>query len=180
MSRSQCVAGFLLTVLGLSLAAGVRAADAFKVAVIDPQAVLERSKSGKRALESLKAFSASRQRIVQEEDEELKRLEKELQAGTAGENDAARKEKQEHFRAKLEHYQRRVQGFNREIRDKQQELVQAFQKKIEHVASTVAAKAGYALVLNKGAPNSVRIVLYHRNAVDLTDEVLKEFDRLYS
>ena len=58
--------------------------------------------------------------------------------------------------------------------------MQAFQKKIEHVASTVAAKAGYALVLNKGAPNSVRIVLYHRNAVDLTDEVLKEFDRLYS
>jgi outer membrane protein len=166
--------------LGFNLAAGVGAADTFRVAVIDPQAVLERSKSGKRALESLKAFSASRQRIVREEDEELKRLEKELQAGTSGEKDTVRKDKEEHFRAKLERYQRRVQAFNREIRDKQQELVQAFQKNIEHVAATVAAKAGYAAVLNKGALNSVRIVLYHRHAVDLTDEVLKEFDRLYS
>lgn len=43
----------------------------------------------------------------------------------------------------------------------------------------MAAKAGYAAVLNKGSGGSIRIVLYHNDAVDLTDEVLKEFDRLH-
>jgi len=177
--RGELLAGLLVAVVALSLATGVRAADTFTVAIIDSQAVLVRSKSGKRALESLREFSASRQRIIREDDQELKRLERELQDGTSGQNEAARREKQERFRDKLEHYQRRIQEFNRDIHKKQRELAQDYQKKIERVATTVAAKAGYAAVLNKGTGSSVRIVLYHNDAVDLTDEVLKEFDRLH-
>jgi len=179
MIRGEILVGVVLAVQGLSLAGWARAADTGMVAVIDPQAVLQRSKSGQRALESLREFSASRQRIIREDDEELKRLEKELQEGTSGESEAARKTKEERFRDKLDHYQRRIKDFNRDIQNKQRELVQDYQKKIERVATAVAAKAGYAAVLNEGARGSMRIILYHSDAVDLTDEVLKEFDRLH-
>ena len=40
------------------------AAEPVKVGVMDQQLVIERSKAGKRALEDLKAYSATRQKII--------------------------------------------------------------------------------------------------------------------
>lgn len=171
------MAGAALLTLGLE---GLcLSADSFRVAVIDQQAVLEKSKSGKRALEAIKEFSASRQRIVAADDEELKKLEKELKAQEGGLSKVAKREKQELFRTKLESYQRRLQDFNREIQAKQRELAEEYQKKIDKAAAAVAEKTGYAMVLDKGSDATLRIVLYHHKAVDLTDQVVKEFDRRY-
>ena len=52
------------------------AAEPFKVAIIDQQAVIERSISGKRALEEMKTYSTTRQKIIEADDQELKELEK--------------------------------------------------------------------------------------------------------
>jgi outer membrane protein len=51
------------------------AADPVKVGVMDQQLVIEKSKAGKRALEELKAYSATRQKIINSDDQELKELE---------------------------------------------------------------------------------------------------------
>jgi len=177
MTRGKWVATAGAVLLTLSLEGPGLSAESFKVAVIDQQAVLEKSKSGRRALDALKEFSASRQRIVSADDEELKKLEKELKAQEAGLSEATRREKQELFRTKLENYQRRLQDFNREIQAKQKELVEDYQKKIGKAAAAVAEKAGYSMVIDKGSDTSLRIVLYHQKAIDLTDQVVKEFDR---
>ena len=179
MKRGTWFAVAASGLITLSLEAPCLSAESFKVAVIDQQAVLEKSKSGKRALESIKEFSASRQRIVATDDEELKKLEKELKAQEGALTEAAKREKQELFRTKLESYQRRLQDFNREIQTKQRELAEEYQKKIDKAAAAVAEKAGYAMVLDKGSDATLRIVLYYQKAVDLTDQVVKEFDRRY-
>ncbi|MGH7209251.1 MAG: OmpH family outer membrane protein [Nitrospiraceae bacterium] len=179
MKRGTWFAMAGAVLLTLSLEGPCLSAESFKVAVIDQQAVLAKSKSGKRALEAIKEFSASRQRIVSADDEELKKLEKELKAQEAGLSEAARRGKQELFRTKLESYQRRLQDFNREIQAKQKELVEEYQKQIGKAAAAVAEKAGYSMVLDKGSDASLRIVLYTHKAIDLTDQVVKEFDRRY-
>lgn len=167
--------GPILLVLGcvsLSLAA-----EAVKVGVIDPQAVLEKTKAGKRALDGLKEFSASRQKIISADDAQLKQLEKELQAQEGGLSESAKREKQEQFRAKLQNYQRRIQDFNKEIQTKQKEIADEYQKKIDEAAKAVAEKNGYVAVLDKGNDATLRIVIFHHAAIDLTDQVIKEFDR---
>jgi outer membrane protein len=151
------------------------AADTFKVAIIDQQAVIERSAAGKRALEEMKSYSATRQRIIEADDLELKDLEKAAQDTSLSEE--ARKEKQEQFRTKLEAYQRRIQEFNREVQEKQRGMIGEYSKKIHDAALTVAQKEGYAAVLDKGNDGAVKIVLYHHPSVDLTDKVVKELDR---
>jgi outer membrane protein len=150
----------------------------FKVAVVDQQQVLERSKAGKRAMDALKEFSAARQRIVSADDAELKRLEDEVKSQDGSLSDAQRREKQELFRTKFESYQRRLQEFNREIQDKQRQLVDEYQKKIEQAASAVAEKGDYAMVLNKGNDETLHIIIYASKAIDITEAVVKEFDRL--
>ena len=32
--------------------------------------------------------------------------------------------------------------------------------------------------MDKGNPNTLRIVIYNSNAIDITDQVIKEFDKL--
>lgn len=171
----RLAAGALL--LGLCQGAAGQAAETLKVGVIDQQAVMEQTKAGKRAIGALKAFSTTRQRIISTDDVELKKLEQELTAQDGGLSESAKQEKQEQFRAKFESYQRRVQEFNREVQAKQKEVAEEFQKKIAQAAAAVAKKAGYAVVLEKGSDATMKIVLYQRDAIDLTDEVAKEFDR---
>lgn len=153
------------------------AAESVKVGVVDQQAILERSKAGKRALEGLKEFSTARQRIVAADDEELKRIESELKKDDPSLSDAVKREKQEQFRVKFENYQRRLQDFNREIQAKQKQLVEEYQKKIDQAAAAVAEKNGLAAVLDKGSENTLKIVIYAHDSLDITDQVVKEFDR---
>lgn len=155
------------------------AADPSKVGVVSQQEVMERSKAGKRALETLKEFSASRQRIIAADDEELKSLERELKAQEGGLSESARRERAEQFRTKFESYQKRLGDFNREVQAKQKEMTDEYSKKIDEAAGVVAEKAGYAAVLDRGSEGTLKVVIYAKEGVDLTDAVVKEFDRRF-
>ncbi len=169
------VLGFVLGSVGLMHSA--LAAEPAKVGVMDQQAVMERSSAGKRALDEMKNYSLTRQKIISADDQELKDFEQALQDPNSKLSDQAKQEKQEQFRAKLEAYQRRLADFNREVQQKQREMVMEYSKKIAEAAQAVAQKEGYLAILDKGSSASVRIVLYHQPALDVTDRVVKEFDR---
>jgi outer membrane protein len=155
----------------------VKASDAIKIAVMDQQAVIERSKAGKAALEEVKAYQATRQKIIIADEQELKELEQAIQDPNSKLSEAAKQEKQDQFRSKVEAYQRRLQDFNREIQQKQREMATEYSKKIADAAQVVAQKEGFVAVLDKGNESVFRIVLYHQPALDVTDLVVKEFDR---
>jgi len=151
------------------------AAELFKVAIIDQQVVIERSISGKRALEEMKSYSTTRQKIIEADDLELKELEKAGQDPNMSEE--TKKEKQELFRTRLEAYQRRIQEFNREVQEKQRAMISDYSKKIRDAAQTIAKREGYTAILDKGNDATVKIVLYHNQSLDLTEKVVKELDR---
>ena len=159
----------------LAMVSPVLSDDTFKVAVMDQQAVIGQSKAGKRALEELKAYSATRQKIINADDQELK----DLQQAMLDEKltDSAKQEKQGQFQAKMEAYQRRLADFNREIQQKQREMVLEYSKKIREASKAVGEKNGYVAVIDKGSDVAIKIVLYHQPALDVTDQVVKEFDR---
>ncbi len=153
------------------------AAERLKVGVISQQEVMEKSKAGKRALETMKEFAASRQRIIAADDEELKSLERDLKAQESGLSEAAKREKAEQFRVKFENYQKRLGDFNREVQAKQKELFDEYSKKIDDATAAVGEREGYTAVLDLGSPTQLRAVIYSNPAVNLTGEVVKEFDK---
>ena len=175
MNARNWMAAGVLQVLVAWAAQPVLAADHIKVAMMDQQRVIEPSVAGKRALEDLKSYSTTRQKIIDSDDQELKELEKALQDSALTEE--VRKEKQEQFRAKLEAYQRRIQDFNREVQEKQKGMVQDFAQRIHAAVSAVAQKEGYTAVIDRGSESTVKIVVYGHPSVDLTEQIVKEFDR---
>ena len=112
--------------------------ETFKVAVMDQQLVIEQSKAGKRALEELKAYSMTRQKIINADDQELKELQQAIQDGKLTEARSRRSKSQ--FQAKLDAYQRRLAEFNREIQQKQREMVAEYMKKVQAAAQAVGRK----------------------------------------
>ena len=161
--------------LWLAMVSPVLSDDTLKVAVMNQQAVVEQSKAGKRALEELKAYSMTRQKIINADDQELKDLQLAIQDVKL--TDSAKQEKQGQFQAKLEAYQRRLADFNREIQQKQRELVAEYMKKVQAAAQVVGEKNGYVAIIDRGNDVTMKIVLYYQPALDVTDQVVKEFDR---
>jgi outer membrane protein len=154
-----------------------QAADAQKIGVMDQQAVMERSKAGKSALEEIKQYSVTRQKIIDADEQELKDLERTLQESLSKLSEADKQAKQEQFRGKVEAYQRRLQEFNREVQQKQRDMVGEYSKRIGDAAQIVAQNEGYVAIFDKGNEALLRIVLYHHPGLDVTDLVVKEFDR---
>ena len=175
----------LLATALLSLAltpftASALAVETFKMGVVDPQAVLEKSKAGKKALDGLKEYVTTRQKLLSGDEEELRNTEKTLKEQMAKLSDTEKKEKETQFRAKVQDFQKRAQVFNQELQGKQKELVDEYMKKIASATQAVAEKSGFSIVVDKGSEQSVKIVIYNRDTIDLTDQVIKEFDRANS
>ncbi len=179
-ARPLCYLAFVALALSLLSAASTagHAAESFKMGVIDPQAVLEKSKAGKRALDGLREYVSTRQKLLSRDEEELRTTEKTLKEGSAKMSESEKKDMETKFRAKIQDYQKRAQEFNQELQGKQKELIDDYMKRIATATQTVAEKAGFALVVDKGSEATVKIVIYNRDAIDLTDQVIKEFDRV--
>jgi outer membrane protein len=175
MERTRVIGLISAVTLWLMMVSPVLSDDTVKVAVMNQQVVIEQSKAGKRALEELKAYSMTRQKIINADDQELKELQQAIQDGSL--TDSAKQEKQSQFQAKLEAYQRRLADFNREIQQKQRQTVSEYSKKVQAAAQVVGEKNGYVSIIDKGNEVIMRIVLYHQPALDVTDQVVKEFDR---
>jgi outer membrane protein len=175
MKRTGVMSLMGAVALWLAMLSPALSDETVKVAVMNQQVVIEQSKAGKRALEELKAYSMTRQKIINADDQELKELQQAIQDGKL--SDSAKQEKQGQFQAKLDAYQRRLADFNREIQQKQREMVAEYSKKVQAAAQAVGEKNGFIAVIDKGNETAMKIVLYHQPALDVTDQVVKEFDR---
>ena len=166
--------------LWLASIPAAQATEVFKMGVVDPQAVLEKSKAGKKALDGLKEYVATRQKLLSADEEELRNTEKTFKDQAAKLSDTEKKEKETQFRTKVQDFQKRAQEFNQELQSKQKELVDEYMKKISTATKAVAEKSGFSLVVDKGSEQTVKIVIYNKDTIDLTDQVIKEFDRANS
>jgi len=125
------------------------------------------------------AFAANvRQRLLKSDEEELKTLQEELQNGK-GLSEKDKKVKQGLFQRKLQEYQKRGQEFQVELSQKQQNMVKEYMDKIETATQAVADRHGFSLVIDKGSEATLKIVLYSRKGLDITNEVVKEFDKRF-
>ena len=179
--RGQILVALVITGAWLiSSVSGVGAAEAFKMGVIDPQTVLEKSKAGKKALDGLKEYVSTRQKLLSRDEEDLRNTEKTLKESVSKLSEGEKKEKEAQFRTKIQEYQKRAQEFNQELQGKQKELVDDYMKRIATATQTVAEKGGFSIVVDKGSEQTIKIVIYSKDTIDLTDQVIKEFDRVNS
>ncbi len=178
----QISMGLFVSLCALGIAGDLAVAakkSSFRVGVIDPQAVIEKSKAGSRALTSLKEHAQARETVMKNDQKELEKLQQELSSASSSLGDDEKKRRQERFSKKFQEWQKRGQEFQAELAQKQKELVQEYMGKIQEATAIVAKRHGFDVVIDKGSENTLKIVLYHRNGLDLTGEVIKEFNKRF-
>ena len=150
----------------------------FKMGVLDPMEVIEKSKAGKRELDKLKEYARTRQKVLSTDVEELESYKKQLQGSESNLTEAQKREKMEQFNVKVQAYQKRAQEFNQDLQVKNKEMIDEYMKKVSAATKAVAEKGGFNLVVDKGSEQTLRIVIYNKDTIDLTEQVVKEFDKV--
>lgn len=173
IKRVKRDASLAAVVLLLTLTLPLAASAADRVGVIDLGTVIDESQAGREANAVLNRFIEERQQwlVPYEErlDDLLARLNGEDEALSAGERAALQAE----FDELAQEYFAMVEQFEAEIQAAAQTLREQLLSDIEVVVRMVGEARGFDLVLEASD------VYFYRRVVDLTFEVIREYDHLW-
>jgi outer membrane protein len=164
---------FLVTVAGC---AGGGAKVEGKVGVVDQTRVLSETNAGKKAKDSLSAFSKNRQALIEMEEKELRRMEEDFGRQASVLSATAKREREEQFRRRMAEYQQKVSEMNREVQEKQRDVLEGFREKVELIVGKVSKRLGLQIVMDKGKGGPT---IYSEEGLDITGQVIDEFNRQY-
>ena len=165
-----------LWVCGVSGCAGAGTKIEGKIGLVDPTRLLNDSNAGKKAKDSLSAFSKNRQALIEIEEKELRRMEEDFIKQASVLSPAAKSEREQVFRRRMAEYQQKAGELNREVQEKQKEVLDAFRDKVEVVVGKVAKRHGLQVVIDKGKGGPA---IYGDEELDITSQVIEEFNREY-
>jgi outer membrane protein len=146
------------------------------IGLVDPARILNDSNAGKKAKESLNTFSKNRQALIEIEEKELRRMEEDFVKQGSVLSPAAKSEREQVFRRRVAEYQQKAGELNREVQEKQKEVLDGFREKLEVVVGKVAKRHGLQVVIDKGKGGPA---IYGSDELDITDQVIEEFNRVY-
>ncbi|HTG01238.1 MAG TPA: OmpH family outer membrane protein [Nitrospirota bacterium] len=175
----KIIFAFIMSVFVASSAFGAGG----KVAMVDSQAVFDKTKLGKKSQGIVREYYESRKKILDMDADEIRKLEDEYGKQKQGKllNEKAQKEKEDALNAKINAFQKKRDEFSNEISKKNEELSNDFNQQMVVVLKDIAKREKVSLVLNKTinilSKAEVPSVLYADDDIDLTEKVIAEMDK---
>ena len=176
MRKVFCTGGLLMGLLAVSGCAAGGAKVEGKIGVVDPARVLSETNSGKKAKDSLSAFSKNRQALIEMDEKELRRMEEDFGRQASVLSATAKREREEQFRRRVAEYQQKASEMNREVQEKQKDVLEGFREKVGLIVGKVSKRLGLQVVMDKGKGGPT---LYSDEGLDITGQVIDEFNREY-
>jgi outer membrane protein len=176
MGKLFCTGGLLMALLLASGCAAGGAKIEGKIGVVDPSRVLNETSHGKKAKESLAAFSKNRQALIEMDEKELRRMEEDFGRQASILSPAAKKEREDQFRRRVAEYQQKAGEMNREVQEKQKDVLEGFREKVGLIVAKISRRLGLQVVIDKGKGGPT---LFSEEGLDITGQVIEEFNREY-
>ncbi|HKY71425.1 MAG TPA: OmpH family outer membrane protein [Nitrospira sp.] len=176
MSRALWMVALAAWIAMSAGCAGAGAKIEGTIGLVDPARVLNDSNAGKKAKDSLTAFSKNRQALIEIEEKELRRMEEDFIKQASVLSPAAKNEREQIFRRRMAEYQQKAGELNREVQEKQKDVLEAFRDKVEAVVAKVAKRNGLQVVIDKGKGGPA---IYGAQELDITTQVIEEFNKEY-
>jgi outer membrane protein len=171
----------MLLCLAILLLATTALAAEGKIAYVDTQAVFDKAKLGIKYQGVVREYYESRKKILDQDADEIQKLQDELKKQTKVLSEKARKEKEEALNRKISEFQKRRDDFSGEIGKKNEELSTDFNQRLMTVLKDIAKREKVSLVMSKTinilSKAEVPAVLYADEDLDLTEKVIAEMDK---
>ncbi|GAB4265984.1 MAG: OmpH family outer membrane protein [Deferrisomatales bacterium] len=163
-----------LVAAAVGLGASARAEPPAKVGLVDLQRCLNESVMGKRYKAEFSAQMEEMKGELDREEAALKALREDLEKQSMVLSATAKAEKEKEYKEKLEAFKEKFRASQQTLQRKDQELTRRILKDLQGVIRVLGETGGYALVVEKNEGG----VLFAGQGVDITDEVIKRYDRL--
>lgn len=161
--------------LSLCLASTTAFADKFanmKLGVVDMQSAILQTEEGKAAKAKIEKEAEDKRKDLLSQQNELKKLDEELQAQSAVLSEEAKSTKQKDFQAKYQNFRTAQMNFEQEVRGKEMQETQKIIQNLSKVVDEIAKKRKFDLVFERNAG----ALLYASKIEDITPEVVATYN----
>ncbi len=149
-------------------------AEKIKIAVVDLNKCIRESLKGKRLYRKLEDKRDILQKKLSQKEAELKKLQDELKKRAMMLSREALRKKRKLFERKQQEYRYFLEDAQDELREEEARGIQKLLKDLTKVIRNIAKKRGYILVLEKSKGG----ILYNTPKIDITADVIKDFDNI--
>lgn len=140
-------------------------------AYVDIDKIMNQSTKGKKYKADLEAKLKYYQEKAKELNDKIQQAQKQLSSPTL--NDKAKDQKREELRQLARELQSLEMQANKELAKMKADAETTMVKEIKDIVKSIAQKSGYDIVFYGGFVSGV---LYANKALDITDQVLKEYN----
>lgn len=165
----------ILLVIMMVLCASVAfsAEKAVKIGYIDLQRALNESDAGKEAKATFNKRVEELQKVLDEKQNELKKLQDEMEKQKGLLTPEARGEKEKVYQQKLKDVQRFAKDSQEELQQKDAEMTKKILRDLRDIIKKIGNEEGYTIILERGDA----FVLYAAEGVDITEKVIKAYSK---
>ncbi len=152
------------------------AADATKIGMINFEKILKESSPGKVMQKDLKAKLEQLQAKFQGEEKKLQDMKAGLEREALVLSAEKKLERQRELRDKADDLKTMNADYSQEMQILQNKRMNQIEKEIFEIVNKLGKAQGYLLIVEK----KVGGVIYAADKVDITDEVIKEYNSIYA
>lgn len=161
----------MLIVLSMLMTASFAHAEA-KVGYVDMQKAIQSTAAGKKAKAELEGEFNKKKKELEKKEADLKKMGEDLEKKKSVLSEDALGKKQAEFQDEMLKYRDVVGKSQLEIQKKERELTAPILEKMKKTIAKLAKDKGYTMVIENS-----QMVLYATPEADLTDEVIKAFEK---
>lgn len=160
---------FALVVLTLSMALSAQST----VGRVDIQKVLMTINEGQKVRTELEKFFNEKQAELRKEEEKIKKMQEDFEKQSFALNDQAKAQRQQDIQKSIFELQEKTGEYQNLLRERENKLKQPILEKIKVVVEDVSKKAEVDMTFEA----STAPIIYAKNKKELTDDVIKEYNR---
>jgi outer membrane protein len=152
---------------------GLPSAADVKIGVVDQQLGIRSTDEGKQALKTLEKLAEQKKAEMKPSQEAFMRKQEEFESQKFVLSDAAREERLLELEKERRELERNVQQVRDELQVQELKLTKPIVEKWKRAVSELGREKGFDVILDNSTPG----ILYHSNALDVTDLVIQRVNK---
>jgi outer membrane protein len=146
----------------------------FNVAVVDIQRLQNQSAAFQKQRAKLKTKFDTMQKKLKDEENAIRKLEEDFNKQSMMLSLDAKEDKKRELERKKRHFKYLYEDYTQEMKQLEQEATKRVGKELEKIVEKIAAEKGYILIFERRTIG----LIYFDNAIDITDQVTKDYDKM--
>lgn len=142
---------------------------------VDIQRVLLSVSQGKKVRDQLKAEFEKKKKVLDKEQQKIKKMQEDFQKQSLVMSDSAKVEKEKQLQEAVMKLQQKSLGFQKEIQEMENKMKGPIIDRVREIVTTISKKSKVDVTFEA----STAPVVYAKNEKDLTEDVIKAYDKKF-